>query len=161
VTGAVYRLQAFGDQGGEAQSSLQCFACHSLKPPNLESASGQDLDQFHQGLQFAHGQLTCASCHNARDNYSTLKLADGRAIPFEESITLCAQCHGTQYRDYLHGAHGGMTGYWDLSRGERVRNHCQHCHDPHAPRYPTFQPAAPPQDKFKPVHALEGAHDVH
>jgi hypothetical protein len=63
-------------------------------------------------------------------------------------MALCAQCHGTQKRDYDHGAHGGMRGYWDLKRGPRERNHCVSCHDPHAPKFGTFMPVHPPKDRF-------------
>ena len=60
-------------------------------------------------------------------------------------MTLCAQCHGPQFRDYQHGAHGGMTGYWDLTKGGRMRNNCIDCHDPHAPKYPTVTPGPRPE----------------
>jgi nitrate reductase cytochrome c-type subunit len=59
---------------------------------------------------------------------------------------LCAQCHGPQARDFQHGAHGGMTGYWDLSKGPRRRNSCIDCHDPHAPKYPAVMPVFPPAE---------------
>jgi hypothetical protein len=64
-------------------------------------------------------------------------------------MTLCAQCHGPQFRDYQHGAHGGMSGFWDLSKGGRTRNNCIDCHDPHAPKYPTVTPARGPNDRFQ------------
>jgi hypothetical protein len=130
---------------------LQCAACHSVRPANSSTALSSELDEFHQDLKTAHGKLTCVSCHQPNDGYSSLKLADGRSVAFQESMTLCAQCHGTQFRDYQHGSHGGMTGYWDLTQGGRTRNHCLHCHDPHAPQYPTFDPAAAPRDRFPPV----------
>jgi formate-dependent nitrite reductase cytochrome c552 subunit len=62
-------------------------------------------------------------------------------------MQLCAQCHGPQYRDYRHGAHGGMAGHWDLAKGGRVRNNCIDCHDPHSPKYPTVRPAGGPLDR--------------
>ena len=139
--------------------SLQCFACHSVRVSNAATAHSTDLDEFHQGLKKAHGQLTCISCHDSKDGYTSLKLADGRSLPFTESMTLCAQCHGTQYRDYQHGAHGGMTGHWDLTLGGRERNHCLHCHDPHAPRYPIFSPVAGPRDRFHPVVSSGESHE--
>jgi formate-dependent nitrite reductase cytochrome c552 subunit len=71
-----------------------------------------------------------------------------------EAMRLCAQCHGPQYRDYKRGSHGGMTGHWDLSRGERTRNNCVDCHDPHAPAYPGTTPVLPPRDRY-----LRGAHE--
>jgi formate-dependent nitrite reductase cytochrome c552 subunit len=68
----------------------------------------------------------------------------------DRAIELCAQCHGPQYRDYKAGAHGGMTGNWDLSRGPRVRNHCVDCHEAHAPRYPGTRPVLRPNDRIAP-----------
>jgi formate-dependent nitrite reductase cytochrome c552 subunit len=143
------------DHAGKAVV-LKCQACHSLRPANLTTTRSEQLDEFHQGLRIAHGNLTCASCHNPGDGYQTLRLADGRSLAFKESMQLCAQCHGTQFRDYQHGSHGGMTGYWDLSKGGRTRNHCVQCHDPHAPKFQTFIPAAVPRDRFPP--AQSGAH---
>ena len=131
--------------------SLQCYSCHSVRPANSKASRSTDMDEFHQGLHMSHGQLACVSCHNPTDGYSTLRLADGRSVAFTESMSLCAQCHGTQFRDYQHGAHGGMTGHWDLKKGGRTRNHCLHCHDPHAPKYPTFMPVAAPHDRFPPA----------
>lgn len=136
--------------------TLRCDSCHSVRPADVATAKGAQLDEFHQGLQMAHGSLTCASCHNPADGYASLRLADGRALPFAESMTLCAQCHGPQFRDYQHGSHGGMTGHWDLTRGGRTRNHCMHCHDAHAPKYSTFMPVAGPRDRFPP--AASGEH---
>jgi NAD-dependent SIR2 family protein deacetylase len=125
-----------------------CGTCHATRPANGELKIGMELKTFHQGLKGGHGSLTCISCHNAADGYQTLRLADGRGLPFSEVMQLCAQCHGPQFRDYQHGAHGGMTGHWDLSKGGRMRNNCIDCHDPHSPKYPIVRPAAPPNDRF-------------
>lgn len=127
--------------------AIACATCHTTKEPNVQARLGVDLPTFHQGLQGAHGNLACVSCHNPSEGYGSLRLADGKAVPHQEVMQLCAQCHGPQSRDYLHGAHGGMTGYWDLSKGGRVRNTCIDCHDPHAPKYPTVRPAAGPRDR--------------
>ncbi len=115
--------------------TIACGTCHATKEPNLQLTSGEALQEFHRGLKYAHGSLTCLSCHNPND-YDQLRLADGRSLPFQQSMTLCAQCHGPQHRDYQRGSHGGMTGFWDLTKGPRTRNHCMTCHDPHAPAYP-------------------------
>jgi predicted CXXCH cytochrome family protein len=85
----------------------------------------------------------------------TCILADGSRVPVAESMRLCSQCHGPQARDYAAGAHVGMTGSWDLSRGPRQRHACTVCHDPHAPRYPALLPAPGPQDRFRVSHAHE------
>ena len=123
-----------------------CSTCHATRAPNLANRAA-DLDEFHQGLQFVHGDSSCYSCHDERD-YDALKLADGRRVEYAEVMTLCSQCHGPQANDYAHGAHGGMTGYWDLTRGPRERNNCVDCHDPHAPKFPAMVPTFKPKDRF-------------
>jgi formate-dependent nitrite reductase cytochrome c552 subunit len=124
-----------------------CSTCHSTTTPNVARNSAHDLFQAHRGLNYAHGNLTCLSCHNAKD-YDTLHLADGRSVAFPDVMTLCAQCHGTAMRDYLHGSHGGMNGHWNLAQGPRVRNNCVTCHDPHHPDFPLVRPVLPPRDRI-------------
>ena len=126
--------------------TVACNTCHTSKPPNRDAQLGQSLTTFHQAVSGAHGKLNCVACHNPDEGYQTLRLADGKSLPYTEVMQLCAQCHGPQYRDYQNGAHGGMTGYWDLSRGGRARNNCIDCHHPHTPKYRTFIPAPGPQD---------------
>ncbi|WP_339909455.1 cytochrome c3 family protein [Symmachiella dynata] len=105
------------------------------------------MDEFHGGMAFSHGAVSCLSCHNDQD-YDALKLADGRRVEFTEVMTLCAQCHGPQMIAYQHGAHGGMTGHWDLTRGPQVKNNCIDCHNPHSPQFPKMQPTFKPRDRF-------------
>ena len=133
-----------------------CTTCHATRPPNVRTDRGDQLTEFHLGLTMQHGALTCLSCHNS-DNYEQLRLADGRPLEFPHVMQLCAQCHGPQYRDYQHGAHGGMNGYWDLSRGPRYRNNCIDCHNPHAPQYPKVRPVLRPKDRFMATSRTEGA----
>ena len=133
-----------------------CQTCHATRTPNPENRQAPDLNEFHAGLPLNHGNISCLSCHNSTD-YDALKLADGTRVEFSDVMTLCSQCHGTQRRDYDRGAHGGMTGYWDLSRGPRQRNNCVDCHQPHAPQFPHMQPTFKPRDRF-----LEGStRDIH
>ncbi len=129
-----------------APITASCTTCHATRTPNRANTA-KDLDAFHQGLKFNHANLSCYSCHNDQD-YQTLKLADTKTIPFQEVMTLCAQCHNSQATAYKHGAHGGMNGHWDLSRGPRYKNSCITCHDPHAPQYPTLRPKFKPIDRF-------------
>lgn len=125
---------------------VRCNTCHSTKTPNVNTNSSDQLDEFHQNMKFTHQSLKCVSCHNAND-YESLHLADGQSIPFTRVMELCAQCHGPQYRDYRNGSHGGMSGYWDLRRGPRIRNGCTDCHDPHAPAFPKVLPVFPPKKR--------------
>jgi hypothetical protein len=130
---------------GEAVG-VACMTCHTTREPNRENGlSGVTPKEFHKGLVYAHADLSCLSCHHA-DDYDSLRLADGRKLAFNQAQNLCAQCHGPQTRDYLHGSHGGMKGYWDKTKGGRTRNTCTDCHDPHSPAYPAWTPVFPPRD---------------
>ncbi len=140
------KVMATLPQTGGVPAMVSCSTCHATRRPDIANASAEALDEFHQGLKYRHGGLSCLSCHNAA-NYDTLRRADGAAIAYPNTIQLCAQCHGPQYRDYQNGSHGGMTGHWDLRVGERVRNTCTDCHDVHAPAYPRVRPVFPPQDR--------------
>lgn len=126
---------------------VSCATCHGTGADGTAIVSGPPGDEpFHAGVEILHGQLPCASCH--ADDKLALHLADGTRIEFGDSMRLCAQCHGPQNRDFQHGAHGGMNGYWDLGRGGRTRNHCAACHAPHSPAYEKVMPVHPPRDRY-------------
>ncbi len=142
--------------------TVTCGTCHTTRPANLQNGQeGRVPAEFHQGLQYRHGAQSCVSCHNAA-NFDTLRRADGRAIAFPEAKELCSQCHGPQARDYAAGAHGGMQGSWDLSKGGRVRNTCTDCHDPHSPKFVQLRPVFAPVDKgAREQAARAAAHAAH
>lgn len=136
---------------------IPCGTCHEVREePHALPTSAAELGGPHEGLQFDHGDNACASCHHP-ERYDQLRLASGEAIPLTDAMRLCAQCHGTQKRDYDHGAHGGMRGHWDLASGPRERNHCVDCHDPHAPAFPSYEPVFRPRDRFLGEHG--GGHE--
>jgi len=134
--------------------TVACSNCHAARNPNPNTRRADELDEFHQGLTLNHGQLSCLSCHNP-GNYDALRLADGSEVAYVDVMQLCSQCHGPQRKDYDHGIHGGMNGYWDLTRGPRVRNNCVDCHDPHAPAFPMMKPTFKPKDRFLDSHSPE------
>ncbi len=137
---------------------VACATCHSLKRDATVPEKTTDLGEVHAGLSFDHGDVPCASCHAARAGEQPwLHLADGRLLPTSEAKQLCAQCHGPQARDWAAGAHGGMDGHWDLSRGGRTRNHCVDCHDPHVPAFQAVMPAARARDRM-PLPLPRGEH---
>lgn len=125
---------------------ISCGTCHDHWVTGPQAETPAELEGFHQNMRLEHGELTCSSCHHP-DDRDKLRLANNKSIGFEDTIELCGQCHGPQLRDYRHGAHGGMSGHWDLEEGPRVRNHCVNCHDPHAPDFPTVEPAPGPRDR--------------
>lgn len=143
---ALGRLDTELTEATGAPVGIACATCH--KPgegPAIADRSGPP-ERFHAAVELSHGALLCESCH-ASDR-TLLHLADGRELEFGDTMALCSQCHGTQRRDYDHGAHGGMNGYWDLRQGPRLRNNCVDCHAAHAPAYPSFLPTFPPNDRF-------------
>ena len=117
-------------------------------------------------MTFDHGSIACYACHNPHDS-DALRLADGSSVAYENVITLCSQCHSKQAESFAHGAHGGMNGHWDLSRGPQMKNNCIDCHDPHVPKYPKMIVGFKPKDRFNEPpsaeHNQEGtaAHDNH
>lgn len=139
--------------------TIACAECHKTREHNPENRLGRPMAFFHQHQKGPHGNLACMSCHNPTDGNASLRLADGTALPYAEVMQLCAQCHGPQYRDYQHGAHGGMTGYWDLSKGGRMRANCIDCHTPHAPKYQPVQPAKGPNDRGSAKEKESGHHE--
>lgn len=137
---------------------VACSTCHGIRKPNFSNTKWTSLDEFHQGLEVDHGKLVCYACHNP-DDADTLKSADGKKIPYPDVMTLCSQCHGTQALAYAHGAHGGMNGYWDLTRGPQLKNNCIDCHDPHRPRYPSMIVTFKPRDRFLDDETAHGDHE--
>lgn len=129
-----------------APVGVACETCHApgVSTPIAERAGLPAT--FHGAVKLRHGALSCDSCHDA--DRTRLHLADATVIELGDTMTLCSQCHGTQRRDYDHGAHGGMSGYYDLRQGPRLRNNCVDCHAAHAPKYPSFLPTFPPRDRF-------------
>ena len=128
---------------------VSCATCHGRAArESLAERAGAPAD-FHRGITLEHGggRLLCASCHDPEDR-TKLRLADGRRLRMDQVMELCAQCHGSQHRDFQHGAHGGSRGYWDLTKGPRFRNSCVACHAAHDPVYPPVRPAPAPNDRF-------------
>lgn len=123
---------------------VACSICHDGPKGGMAARNPQGR-VVHASVSLSHGGLSCYACHD-REERDRLHLADGQHVAFADAINLCAQCHGPQKRDYDHGAHGGMNGYWDLSRGPRERNHCLVCHGAHAPAVPVVYPEPPPTD---------------
>ena len=144
-----------------ADLRVSCVTCHSARGPRPLPKQASELKEFHVGLKFQHGKLECGSCHDDSAPHRLLHLASGEKVEMPQAMRLCAQCHGPQKRDYDHGAHGGMNGYWDRSRGERVRNNCVDCHDPHSPAIPRSAPVLPPRDRYLEHASAEGTGRKH
>ncbi len=133
---------------------VACATCHGPSPEASFAADPDAPEDFHTAVELEHGTLECSFCHDDEDR-TKLHLADGSLLDIQDAMTLCAQCHGVQFRDYTHGSHGGMNGYWDRRQGPRSRNHCVDCHAPHQPAYQPVLPVFPPRDRYL---ETEGGH---
>jgi hypothetical protein len=115
-----------------------CSQCHE----------GEEIDttprrlSVHKEIVLSHDEANrwCLDCHDAQDR-DRLRLASGKLIEFAESYRLCGQCHGPEFRDWRHGAHGKRTGAWS---GKKQYLLCAHCHNPHSPQFKPIVPEPPP-----------------
>ncbi len=152
------RIELAGNDPQGRVGSVACSTCHAVRPADLENKTAATLDEFHQGMTFNHGNITCYACHNPNES-DALRLADGSSVAYENVMTLCSQCHSKQAESFAHGAHGGMNGHWDLSRGPQLKNNCIDCHDPHVPKYPKMIVGFKPKDRFNEPPNAEYNHD--
>ncbi|QYK49289.1 MAG: hypothetical protein KF838_05410 [Phycisphaeraceae bacterium] len=118
-----------------------CNGCHQI----FESSSpaGANLS-YHADIRLRHGlNNRCINCHDPQ-NRERLTLRDGATVSIAETPQLCAQCHGTVYRDWERGTHGKTLGSWITGSAELRRLSCNECHNPHAPKFEPFEPLPGP-----------------
>jgi hypothetical protein len=118
-----------------------CNECHKLLTPPAQEHT--PLMQ-HTEIALNHGiNNRCFNCHD-RSNRDRLALHDGTLVSFNQVPRLCAECHGTVYRDWQAGTHGKTMGSWDAASGNQHRLGCNECHDPHSPAYKPIAPLPGP-----------------
>ena len=124
-----------------AGAAQNCNACHQIFKSSSPAGAAPT---FHTAVVLKHGMNNrCANCHDI-DNREMLTLRDGQRVPFGETPLLCAQCHGTVFRDWQRGMHGKTSGSWVTGSPEQHRLTCNQCHDPHSPRYEPYRPLPGP-----------------
>lgn len=123
---------------GPSGSYFPCSDCHEDEPTNRVV---RQLEDDHEDIALAHGDLWCLHCHDA-DDRDHLHLADGRLLEFADSWQLCVQCHGQQKEPWRAGVHGKRTGHW---WGAKEVWTCVSCHSPHAPHFQPIEPKPPPK----------------
>jgi len=123
-----------------SEGIFPCSQCHRDLPVNR---TRRELQSAHDDIVLKHGppeNRWCLDCHHP-DNRDSLRLANGEAIDFRHSYTLCGQCHGDKFRDWRAGIHGKRTGDWN---GKKQYLLCVHCHNPHSPHFKPIAPLPPP-----------------
>jgi len=131
-----------------------CSKCHTDKEiyTDAEFLDGKNkvpskivehLSSPHKGIWKQHGRLNqvdCFLCHNTRA-FNGFESINSKTVDINDAPTLCFQCHASQYRDWLGGAHGKRVGMWAK---DRVILSCVECHNPHdpgsKPRFPIAKP---------------------
>jgi formate-dependent nitrite reductase cytochrome c552 subunit len=120
---------------------LPCADCH--ESGDVAEREVRELDDEHDEMDFAHGDLWCYSCHDPNPRQrQNLRLADDTNVPFEDSWRLCTQCHAKKLPDWRAGVHGKRTGHW---WGPKEYRTCVVCHDPHDPPFKPIEPMPPPR----------------
>lgn len=116
--------------------SFPCSTCHGEVPVKLANKE-QDA---HWNIQLNHANtqvMNCASCHDLNKPDELISLT-GVSINFDHSYQVCAQCHSSQAKDWLGGAHGKRAIGWVEPR---TIHNCVSCHDPHQPQIQSRWPA--------------------
>lgn len=119
-----------------------CQDCHEI----FKSAQNHnDGEEQHRHIHLQHGlNDDCLNCHSDADR-NKLQLHGNKTVDFDQSEMLCAQCHGTTYRDWRNGSHGRVQGSWLSYSEDRTSLTCVACHDPHKPSFPGIKPLPGPQ----------------
>jgi hypothetical protein len=123
---------------GPDEDYYPCTDCHEDEPTDRTVRA---LEDDHDDIELAHGDLWCLHCHEV-DDRDALHLTDGQTTSFEESWRLCTQCHGEKLADWRAGVHGKREGNW---WGPKQYWSCVACHAPHAPRFAPIEAMPPPR----------------
>jgi hypothetical protein len=115
-----------------------CADCHDDEETNFTVRA---MDDEHDEMEFKHGTTWCFDCHEA-ENRDYLHLAGGKRVDFDETSTLCGQCHGGKVEDWETGVHGKRTGHWN---GDKEYRPCISCHNPHVPGFEPIKPEPAPK----------------
>nr|WP_290669303.1 hypothetical protein [Ardenticatena sp.] len=129
----------------EDLTQFPCSRCHTDSLATLRAQSEQEGQLQHWNISLVHAStqtMTCETCHDVEENVDALRTLAGQSVDFDQSYQVCAQCHASQFEDWLGGAHGKQVGGW---ASPRVMQTCADCHDPHEPEWDVRWPAVPPK----------------
>ena len=113
-------------------SSYLCLACHSQ--PGLSGAGSWGIvselaavapDGYYTS---AHGDVSCADCHQGQSSVPHEKVSPtGAPLVREEASELCRTCHGGPAEHFLDSVHGTA-----IRLGDERAPACTDCHSAHA-----------------------------
>jgi hypothetical protein len=120
--------------------SYPCTNCHSQSLDELKGKLDEEGKRAHWDIKLVHADISvmeCTTCHD-QDDMNLLRTITGKELRIDHSYQQCAQCHSSQYKDWVGGAHGKRLGGWVPPR---VVNTCVNCHSPHNPAFESRWPA--------------------
>jgi len=86
--------------------AYNCMECHKLLPAKWHY--DRPVTE-HRDIVLDHGNNRfCLNCHHPVNRNAFVDY-DGSEIAQADVVQLCAKCHGTTYRDWQAGVHGGST----------------------------------------------------
>lgn len=116
-----------------------CSECHSVPLASMRSPDTTRV-RAHWELELNHaseGIMNCQTCH-ADDRMDSLATLESEPVSFNQAYRVCGQCHSTQLKEWVWGAHGKRIGGW---APPRVAMNCTSCHNPHDPGFKARFPA--------------------
>lgn len=142
-----------------------CSNCHQW---TLSNRNPRDLQEPHDGFKLEHGlhgkgKFWCFTCHDLEGS-GGLRTLEGEKLEFGDAYVLCSQCHASQARDWVYGAHGKRVSGWGERR--QVLN-CTACHYQHRPALKARAPQPGPEVRMalqRPQHWVSkdrGRAEVH
>lgn len=135
-----------------------CSQCHKVLP--LNTTPRKLVAAPHPAaLDHGKGRMWCLDCHQGNDR-DVLHTIGGAKVDFDQSPTVCGQCHSARHRDWTFGAHGKRVAGWQDK--DRQLYSCTHCHDPHKPALQPRAPSPPPPVRagLSPMKPAHGSHPL-
>lgn len=115
--------------------SFPCTNCHGKSLDEMKKGLGTEEERHaHWNIEIRHADaetMDCTTCHD-ENQVNSLRSIKGVEISYDESYKQCAQCHSTQFKDWVGGAHGKRLGGYVPPR---TINSCVNCHNPHTPAF--------------------------
>lgn len=119
-------------------TSYNCSECHNQPLDMIKDNKVGKKAHWDIALKHANEEtMNCNTCH-ADNNMDLLHSLTDKPIDLNLSHKLCSQCHQSEAKDWVGGAHGKQIGGW---APPRLSQTCVGCHNPHSPHFEKRWPA--------------------